>query len=98
VVTTNEPSFAETVVDGESGIVVALESSDALAEGVLRLLGDPASAARLGHAAWQRVHALFDIRTNVEYMMSLYDTLLLAKSATAPDPKAGSPGEYGGII
>jgi len=84
VVTTSEPSFVETVVDGESGVVVALQDADALAEGLLRLLRDRPLAARLGHAAWERVHELFDIATNAEYLMNLYDSLLQTRGSKAP--------------
>lgn len=76
VVSTNEPSFAETIVDGESGIIVELENPESLAAGLLKVLCDPQLSCRLGRAAYQRVHQEFDIRINVNKIMQLYDKLL----------------------
>ena len=45
----------ETVEDGVTGFVVDVESPDALAEAVLRLLADPALRKRMGEAGRRRV-------------------------------------------
>jgi glycosyltransferase involved in cell wall biosynthesis len=73
IVSTNEPSFVETVVDGESGVVVELQDAIALAGGILRVLRDPQLAERIARGAHRRVHAEFDIRCNLRRMMRLYD-------------------------
>lgn len=84
VVSTSEPSFKETVIDGESGVVVSLQNASALADGLLRVLRDPDLALRLGRAAYHRVHAEFDIRTNVARIEQLYDSLLMKNLRPLP--------------
>jgi glycosyltransferase involved in cell wall biosynthesis len=81
VVSTREPSFEETVIGEESGILVALKNPDALAEGILKLLRDPALAEKIGAGAYKRVRAEFDICRNVAHFMDLYDTIFARSSA-----------------
>ena len=92
IVSTREPSFEETVLDGESGVLVALKSPDSLAEGILKLLRDPQLAHKLGMGAYKRVHAEFDIRSSMQRFMELYDSLFLqnASSGVAFQSKASS--------
>ncbi len=76
VVSTDEPSFMETVVDGESGIIVQRENPASLAAGLLRVLRDPATAQHIGRGAHARVHDLFNIETNVRLLSDFYDEAL----------------------
>jgi glycosyltransferase involved in cell wall biosynthesis len=76
LVSSREPSFAEMVKDGEDALLVDLESGRALADGLIKVLGDPALAKRLGEGAYRTVHAEFSIIKSVEDQMSLYDKLL----------------------
>jgi phosphatidyl-myo-inositol dimannoside synthase len=48
----------DAVVDGETGILVPPEDPDAVADALLRLLGDPALAARMGAAGRDRAERL----------------------------------------
>lgn len=89
VVSTREPSFEETVIDGESGVLVALKNPDALAEGILKLLRDPPLAKKLGEGAYRRVHAEFDIRSNVESFVKLYDSLFLPNARKVGSFRSG---------
>ena len=73
---TNHPSFLEAVVDGESALVVAMRDSEAMAAGILKLLRDPALAARLGHAALARVTQEFSIQRLASDMRRLFDNML----------------------
>jgi glycosyltransferase involved in cell wall biosynthesis len=75
VVATAEPSFAETIVDGESGVLVELKNGDALAEGIMRVLRDPDFAAAISRGAYERVRAEFDIRGNINRFMELYERM-----------------------
>ena len=52
--------------DEAAGLLVPPENAAALAAAILRLLDDPALAARLGTAAWQRAEAEFDLGKMVE--------------------------------
>jgi glycosyltransferase involved in cell wall biosynthesis len=75
IVSTDEPSFRETVVHDESAVIVPAQDANALAKGMLRLLRNPGQAHRLAMGALKRVHAEFDIQSNVEQFMNLYDRL-----------------------
>lgn len=83
VVSTDEPSFMETVIDGESGVIVSRENPSSLASGLLRVLRDGALAQRLGRGAHQRVHDLFHIETNVRLLSELYDEALSPRRGLA---------------
>jgi glycosyltransferase involved in cell wall biosynthesis len=65
----------EVVTDGEQGVLVPPRDPDALAEGLLRLLGDDALRARMGAAARERAFD-FDIRKAVRRMEQVYAELL----------------------
>ncbi len=80
VVSTDEPSFMETVIDGESGVIVQRENPSSLAAGLLRVLRDPANAEQLGRGAHARVHDLFNIETNVRLLSDHYDEALSDRS------------------
>ncbi|HEY4240983.1 MAG TPA: glycosyltransferase family 4 protein [Kofleriaceae bacterium] len=60
VITTDAPGCRETVVDGESGLLVPVNDPAALAAAMLRLANDPALLARLAAAGHARVRALYD--------------------------------------
>ncbi len=51
IVVTDADGSRDLIIDGETGLVVPIEDVDALSTTVLRLLGDPKLAARLGTAA-----------------------------------------------
>ena len=49
----------EAVIDGETGVVVDGTDSEAVADGILRLLRDPELAAKMGRVGADRVHREF---------------------------------------
>ena len=59
--------------DDAAGLLVPPENAAALAAAILRLLDDPALAARLGAAGWQRAEAEFDLGKMVEGYCELFD-------------------------
>jgi glycosyltransferase involved in cell wall biosynthesis len=61
VVSTNVGGPAETIVDGETGYLVPPQRPDLLADGVLRLLGNPDERRRLGMAGRRRVVERFSV-------------------------------------
>jgi glycosyltransferase involved in cell wall biosynthesis len=76
LVSSAEPSFMETVVDGESALLVDLEDSEKLSHAIIRLLEDPAFAKQLGDGALESVRARFDISISANEQMDIYDALL----------------------
>lgn len=75
VIATDDPSFEETIVNGESGLIVPKRDSNALAAATLQLLRDAELASSLRREALALVHTRFNIRRQVDEMMALYDTL-----------------------
>jgi glycosyltransferase involved in cell wall biosynthesis len=62
VITTDAPGCRDTVVDGESGLIVPVRDDTALADAALRLVTRPELVRRLGAAARQRAEHLYDAR------------------------------------
>jgi glycosyltransferase involved in cell wall biosynthesis len=71
VVATHRPVIAEYVSPGETGLLVPAEDPAALREGIERVLGDSALAARLGQAARARVEAEHTTRRMAERLAPL---------------------------
>jgi glycosyltransferase involved in cell wall biosynthesis len=63
---------AELVEDGVTGLVVTPGSAEALAEGVLRLLGDPGLAGRCGRNAREQVRRRFSPQGMAEGVLNVY--------------------------
>lgn len=70
-IATRVGSVAEVVVDGSTGLVVAREAH-AVADGILRLLGDPHLRAIMGAAAASRAGQLFSAQRLVADTEALY--------------------------
>jgi glycosyltransferase involved in cell wall biosynthesis len=65
----------EAVDDGETGLLVPPRAPQQLAEGINKLLSDPALRERLGKAAQVRVRSTFTID---RYARDIQDTLIAA--------------------
>jgi glycosyltransferase involved in cell wall biosynthesis len=63
VITTNAPGCRETVVDGESGLLVDVGDARQLAAAMIRVIAAPALLARLAAAGHARARALYDAHT-----------------------------------
>ena len=63
VITTDVAGCRDTIVDGESGLLIPPRDPAALAQAMLRLIGAPDLAARMGRSARLRAEALFDAET-----------------------------------
>jgi glycosyltransferase involved in cell wall biosynthesis len=72
VVATPVGGIQETVVDGQTGLVVAVGDAAALAGGITRLLDDQVLAARLADEARRRVRERFSISAMVAATLELY--------------------------
>jgi len=75
---------AEAVVHGETGLVVPPEDPAALGEALADLLGDPARAARLGHAARERWARCFTAERMVRETEEIYRAALERAGVRVP--------------
>lgn len=72
VVATCSGGAEEIVADGETGLLVPVDGVEALADGIVALLGDPARRQRMGRAARQRALGNFDIRDMARRIEAVY--------------------------
>jgi glycosyltransferase involved in cell wall biosynthesis len=72
VVATPVGGIRETVVDGETGLLVPVGDAAALAAAVCRLLEDPELSARLAAEARSRVRERYSVEHMVEQTLRLY--------------------------
>lgn len=84
VVASQVDGLPEVVADGESGILVPVEDSPALANALVGLLGDPERARRMGAAAERRARQLFDWERCVDAYEALYARLSEARADRSP--------------
>jgi glycosyltransferase involved in cell wall biosynthesis len=75
IVATAVDGNAEAVTDGVNGFLTPAGDPEALAEALLKLLGDPALATRMGQAGLAGVDE-FGARGMVRHLESLYGELL----------------------
>lgn len=68
--------IAESIVDGETGLLVEPNNVDALAEAMMRILGDPDLQVIMGVQAWQRVHQMYTWESIAARTRAYYEELL----------------------
>ena len=76
VVGTRAGGIPEAVEDGVTGVLVPPGQADALAQALVRVLGDPALRQRMGEAGQARVRAEFDVDHLVDGTLAAYRRLL----------------------
>ena len=76
MVATRVGGLVDSVVDGETGILVAPDDPASLANGILTLLRDPDRARQLARRGRQLMLERFTLRKTVESEHALYQTLL----------------------
>jgi glycosyltransferase involved in cell wall biosynthesis len=64
----------QVLTDGETALMCEMRNAGALADIIVRLLGDPQLRERLGQAALKE-SAKYDIRNFVRYCEGLYEQL-----------------------
>jgi glycosyltransferase involved in cell wall biosynthesis len=76
VVVSEAGGLPEVVEDGRTGLVIARDRPDLLADALLRLAGDAALRHRLGEAGRARVQRHYEWRRCVDRMCVLYEGLV----------------------
>ena len=84
VVATRIAGMDETVVDGETGILVPPRMPFELARGMRKLLLDPELARRMGEAGRERASQEFSVARMADAYEALYESLLASPAANAP--------------
>ena len=62
IITTDAPGCRETVIDGDNGFLVPVQSVDALVDALLKFIEDPALAPRMGRRSRQMAEDKYDVR------------------------------------
>jgi glycosyltransferase involved in cell wall biosynthesis len=76
VIASDFAASRETVVDGETGILVAPRDPGALAEAIARVFSDAQAARRMGEAGYRLARERYDARRGAESIMAIYDQVL----------------------
>lgn len=61
IITTDAPGCRETVIDGDNGFLVPVQSVDALVEAMLKFIEDPALASRMGKRSREIAVEKYDV-------------------------------------
>lgn len=61
IITTDAPGCRETVIDGDNGFLVPVQSVDALVDAMLKFIEDPALAPRMGRRSRQIAEDKYDV-------------------------------------
>jgi glycosyltransferase involved in cell wall biosynthesis len=77
-------AITELVDEGQTGLTFTPGDSERLAEAIVRVIGDPAEAQRLGQNGYDRLIREFHVDRNVESTERLYERLLQTGRRTAP--------------
>ena len=78
VVAVGAGGVLETVVDGETGLLVPARDAGAMADALLDLLRRPDRQRRMGEAGRARAETLFDLNVNARRVQDVYKSLLEA--------------------
>ncbi len=73
----------EVVRDGETGLLVEPDSAARLADGIERVLADPAAAARRAQAARQLVESRYSHTAAIGRLLDVYEELIAARALGA---------------
>ena len=87
VVATRHAGIPDAVIEGTTGVLVDEHDVDGMAEGMLRLIDDPALATRLGHAAREHVTVHFSMERSLGRLWAIIERCI----AGHPPVRAGEP-------
>ena len=91
VVGTRAGGIPEAVVDGETGLLVALAQPPDMAAAIVRLLKDPALRERMGRAGQARVSAQFGVARMLEGTLNAYRRAAAMKPSAAALNSSAQP-------
>lgn len=74
----------EIVTHGENGWIVDADSAQALAEGLIQLLGSPDLASRIATAGQKHAQAVFGVDTMINSYQAIYQALSTPEAASSP--------------
>ncbi|MFZ7096645.1 glycosyltransferase family 4 protein [Luteimonas dalianensis] len=83
IITTDAPGCRETVIDGDNGFLVPVQSVDALVEAMLKFIDDPGLAQRMGRRSRQIAEDKYDVHK--------VNAVMLREMGITPTP--GTPGK-----
>lgn len=83
IITTDAPGCRETVVDGDNGFLVPVQSVDALVDAMLKFIEDPALAPRMGRRSRQIAEDKYDVH-------KVNAVMLREMGITGPDAVKGA--------
>ena len=86
IVGTRAGGIPEAVLDGTTGLLVPPGNSDALADAIVRLLGDAAARRRMGEAGRARVGAHFGVDRLVDGTLDVYRRVSRGQTPFRPQP------------
>lgn len=88
VVATAVDGNLETVIDGQTGILVPVKEPKAMAQEIIKILSDKELAKQMGHNARKLVEEKFTLEQMVQNYIELYDKLVIAKE---DNPRSSLP-------
>lgn len=83
VITTDAPGCRETVIDGDNGFLVSVQSVDALVEAMLKFIEDPSLVQRMGRRSRQIAEDKYDVHKVNAAMLREMDILVAPEVKTA---------------
>lgn len=96
VVATAAGGVLETVIHGETGILVPLKDPGAMARAILRLLANRGEAERMGRRAREHVAERFSLPRYMEAIHRGYAAILEGRSGRKKKPSTGKGKRHGG--
>lgn len=79
VITTDHPGCRDAIDVGESGLLIPIKDSIALADAIEHLILNPEERARLGKAGRKLAEYIFDVEKVIDEHIKIYDQLLIDK-------------------
>lgn len=75
IVASRTGGIPDMIAEGETGLLVAPQSAEELADGLSRLLADPVLCRHLGEGARRKAEAAYAIEQNLERLLAVYDSI-----------------------
>lgn len=80
IITTDAPGCRETVIDGDNGFLVPVQSVDALVEAILKFIEDPTLAPRMGKRSREIAEEKYDVHKVNAVMLSEMEITVASES------------------